>query len=150
MTDVAPLQVHVLNGPNLNLLGEREPEIYGAERLDDVLQRLRLLAEQLRVELSFAQTNHEGELVDLVQAARHSDGIVINPGALAHYSYALRDALAAVRCPVVEVHISQVHAREEFRHVSVTAPVVTGLVIGCGTVGYELGLRAVVDRARRG
>jgi 3-dehydroquinate dehydratase II len=140
-------RVLVLNGPNLNLLGEREPGVYGAASLGQIEQRLVSLGEELGIEVSCAQRNGEGELIDLVHEARRgAAGIVINPGAYAHYSYALRDAIAAARVPCIEVHISNVHAREPFRHTSVTAPVTDGFVSGCGTFGYELALRAVVER----
>lgn len=146
--EATEMRVSVLNGPNLNLLGEREPDVYGSRTLGEVETRLAVLGETLGVEVSCAQTNSEGELVDLVHAARHGDGLIINPGAYAHYSYALRDALAAVRVPCVEVHISNVYAREAHRQVSVTAAATDGLICGCGTFGYELALRYVVQRAR--
>ncbi|OLT30585.1 type II 3-dehydroquinate dehydratase [Nocardiopsis sp. CNR-923] len=138
--------VLLLNGPNLNLLGTRDPGQYGAATLEEVERRVVELGGELGVEVVCAQSNSEGAMVDHVHSARHWAGVVLNPGAYAHYSIALRDAIDAVEAPVVEVHISNVHAREEFRHTSVTAPVVAGYVAGCGVFGYELGLRAVLRR----
>ncbi|SIO86392.1 type II 3-dehydroquinate dehydratase [Nocardiopsis sp. JB363] len=139
--------VLLLNGPNLNLLGTRDPGQYGTTTLAEVEERVMALGKELGVEVVCAQSNSEGGMVDHVHSARHYAGVVMNPGAYAHYSIALRDAIDAVEAPVVEVHISNVYAREEFRHTSVTAPVVAGYVAGCGIMGYELGLRAVLARA---
>ncbi|WP_067607886.1 type II 3-dehydroquinate dehydratase [Nocardiopsis listeri] len=139
--------VLLLNGPNLNLLGTRDPEQYGTTTLAQVEERVIFLGKELGVEVVCAQSNSEGGMVDHIHSARHYAGVVMNPGAYAHYSIALRDAIDAVEAPVVEVHISNVYAREEFRHTSVTAPVAAGYVAGCGIVGYELGLRAVLARA---
>lgn len=139
--------VLLLNGPNLNLLGTRDPEQYGTTTLARVEERVVALGKELGVEVVCAQSNSEGGMVDHIHSARHYAGVVMNPGAYAHYSIALRDAIDAVEAPVVEVHISNVYAREEFRHTSVTAPVAAGYVAGCGIVGYELGLRAVLSRA---
>ncbi len=139
--------VLLLNGPNLNLLGTRDPEQYGTTTLAQVEERVISLGKELGVEVVCAQSNSEGGMVDHIHSARHYAGGVMNPGAYAHYSIALRDAIDAVEAPVVEVHISNVYAREEFRHTSVTAPVAAGYVAGCGIVGYELGLRAVLSRA---
>ncbi|RCV52554.1 type II 3-dehydroquinate dehydratase [Marinitenerispora sediminis] len=139
--------VLLLNGPNLNLLGERDPAQYGTTTLADIERRVRGLGAELGAAVRCEQSNHEGVLVDLVHEARGYDGIVLNPGAFAHYSIALRDAIDAVDTPCVEVHISNVYAREEFRHTSVTAPVAAGYVAGCGVFGYELALRAVLHRA---
>ncbi|MEU3309273.1 type II 3-dehydroquinate dehydratase [Nocardiopsis sp. NPDC055551] len=139
--------VLLLNGPNLNLLGTRDPGQYGTTTLAQVEERVVALGKELGVEVVCAQSNSEGAMVDHVHSARHYAGVVMNPGAYAHYSIALRDAIDAVEAPVVEVHISNVYAREEFRHTSVTAPVAAGYVAGCGIVGYELGLRAVLARA---
>lgn len=139
--------VLLLNGPNLNLLGTRDPGQYGTTTLAEVEERVMALGKELGVEVVCAQSNSEGGMVDHVHSARHYAGVVMNPGAYAHYSIALRDAIDAVEAPVVEVHISNVYAREEFRHTSITAPVAAGYVAGCGIMGYELGLRAVLARA---
>jgi 3-dehydroquinate dehydratase II len=135
-------KVLVLHGPNLNLLGTREPAVYGRETLDDVNQRLRLLAQKSQVELDVFQSNWEGALVDRVQAAR-TDGtgyIIINPGGFTHTSVALRDAFAGVAIPFIEVHISNVYAREPFRHHSFLSPLAAGVIAGLGVAGYELAL----------
>ncbi|GAA4901664.1 type II 3-dehydroquinate dehydratase [Streptomonospora salina] len=139
-------RVLLLNGPNLNLLGSRDPHQYGSVTLAEVERRVQALGAELGAGVECAQSNHEGELVEHVHRARHLDGVVFNPGAFAHYSIALRDAIDAVEVPCVEVHISNVYAREEFRHTSVTAPVSEGYIAGCGPAGYELGLRAVLTR----
>ncbi|UFJ42934.1 type II 3-dehydroquinate dehydratase [Brevibacillus humidisoli] len=135
----------VLNGPNLNLLGMREPDVYGRETLDDIVTHLAQVAEQVGSSITHRQSNHEGELIDAIHSAKGvHDGIIINPGAFTHYSYALRDAIAAVNLPTIEVHLSNVHAREEFRHRSVIAPVVLGQIVGLGSSGYEWALRGLV------
>lgn len=143
-------RVLVLNGPNLNLLGEREPQTYGTATLADIEGRLVALGGELRVDVTCEQRNGEGELIDLIHAARRTaQGLVLNLGAYSHYSYALADAVAAVALPAVEVHISNIHAREAFRHTSVTAPVVNGMICGLGVGGYELALRWLAARLTR-
>ena len=135
----------ILNGPNLNLLGEREPAIYGRQTLADIEAMCRDAAPG--ADLAFVQTNSEGGLIDAVQAARHGDGIVINPGGYTHTSVALRDALAACSCPLIEVHLSNPHAREAFRHTSLVSPVVSGVIAGLGAEGYRLAVAALLRRA---
>ncbi|MDR6224671.1 type II 3-dehydroquinate dehydratase [Desmospora profundinema] len=136
--------VLVLHGPNLNRLGKREPDVYGYETLSDVNARLTRRAAEWGLKVDCYQSNHEGALIDRIHEAEGKYvAIIINPGALTHYSYALRDALASVSVPAIEVHISNIHQREDFRHVSVTAPVTRGQIVGFGTVGYEWALAAV-------
>lgn len=138
----------ILHGPNLNLLGEREPEVYGTWTLAEINQALNEFAWKNDAQLRILQSNHEGVLIDAIQEARiWSNGIVINPGAFTHYSYAIRDAIAAARVPVVEVHLSNVHAREEFRRQSVIAPVCIGQISGFGHQSYLLGLQALIEKA---
>lgn len=139
------MKVAVLNGPNLNLLGTREPEIYGHETLDDVERRLRAVGKELRVDLEFAQHNGEGDLIERVHAMRgHVDGALVNAGAYSHTSLALRDALAGIGLPFVEVHISNIYAREPERRHSMLASAAVGVVCGLGVLGYELALRGLV------
>lgn len=143
--------VLVLHGPNLNLLGTREPEIYGRDTLADIDARLDRLADELGVQVDTFQSNCEGALIDRVQAARHTAAaIVINAGGYTHTSVALRDALAATGLPIVEVHLSNLHKREEFRHRSLIADIAVGQVLGFGAHSYELGLRAAAALVRRG
>ncbi|MFQ5498047.1 MAG: type II 3-dehydroquinate dehydratase [Candidatus Zixiibacteriota bacterium] len=136
----------VVNGPNLNLLGSREVEIYGAETLETLNERLGKLAEQLKLRLSSFQSNSEGELIDFLhREGPEADGLIINPGALTHYSYSLRDAIAAIDIDAVEVHLSNVYAREKFRRHSVIAPVCTGHIVGFGYYGYAMALSYFAD-----
>lgn len=135
----------VLNGPNLNLLGFREPGVYGQITLEQIDGQLALLAGELGLKLEFFQSNHEGQLIDRIhQCVSTIDGILFNPGAFTHYSLAIRDAIAAVKVPCIEVHLSNIHAREDFRRQSVIAPVCIGQISGLGAESYYLGLRALV------
>ncbi len=137
----------VINGPNLNLLGSREPEIYGHDAYESMIQRLRASAESMNVELDMFQSNHEGAIIDKIHEARlHFDGIIINPGAYTHYSYAILDALKAVNLPAVEVHLSNVHKREEFRHRSVTAAGCDGQICGLGQFGYVAAMGYLIEK----
>ena len=141
-------KILVLHGPNLNKLGQRDPVLYGTATLQEVNDKLLELAAQLGVRLEAFQSNQEGKLIDMIQAT-DAAGIVINPGALTHYSYAIRDALDDFQGPIMEVHLSNIHAREPFRQHSVTAGVAKGLVCGLGLDSYLLGLRAVVKLLAR-
>lgn len=137
-----PKPVYILNGPNLNLLGLRQPEIYGRETLDDVAEACGALAEDLGLTIRFLQSNHEGQLVDWIHEARDkASGIIINPAAYTHTSVAILDALNAFEGPVLEVHISNVHKREAFRHHSYVSLRAEGVIAGFGTEGYQLALR---------
>ncbi|MFN2201423.1 MAG: type II 3-dehydroquinate dehydratase [Caldilineaceae bacterium] len=137
--------IAIINGPNLNLLGRREPGVYGAMTLDDINSRIQ---EQFpEVQFEYFQSNHEGDIIDYIHGAwSRADGIVLNAGAFTHYSIALRDALAAIDIPAVEVHLSNVHARESFRHHSVIAPVCLGQIAGFGWQSYVLGVYAILNR----
>lgn len=141
-----PPTLLVINGPNLNLLGEREPHIYGSQTLDMINAELASLAEQNGFELECYQSNHEGDLVDRVQAARNTTvGLIINPGGYGHTSVALRDALSAYLHPAIEVHLSNIYKRESFRHHSYLSAVVTGMICGLGAQGYQLALMRLVE-----
>jgi len=145
------MKILVLHGPNLNLLGTREPELYGRETLADVNAALQVLAAELGVELTTFQSNAEGSLVDAIQDAMGVfDGILINPAAYTHTSIAIRDAISAVQLPVVEVHLSNIHAREEFRRHSYLAPIAVGQISGFGVNSYLLGLRAIFSHIKKG
>ena len=137
-------QIYLINGPNLNYLGLREPDIYGRTTLLDLEERLTNQSIKMGAKLVCFQSNHEGAIMDTLYEADANGavGIILNPGAFTHYSYAIRDAIASISVPVIEVHISNVHAREPFRHQSVTAPVTKGQIVGLGLKGYELALHA--------
>jgi 3-dehydroquinate dehydratase II len=141
----------VIQGPNLNLLGTREPEVYGKTTLEDIHKKLELLAKAQSVELSTYQSNHEGELIDRIQKAKQDgvDFIIINPGAFTHTSVALRDVLAGVAIPFTEVHLSNIHQREEFRKHSYLSDIATGVICGLGAIGYELALQAAIARLQK-
>lgn len=143
------MKILVINGPNLQLLGRRKAEFYGTGTLKDLEDMLRAVAEELGVEVDFLQSNHEGVLVDAIAAAIGKyDGIVINPAAYTHTSVALRDALEAAMIPAVEVHMSNVNARDEFRKISLTAPMCIGQIVGLGADSYEWAFRALVKKLR--
>lgn len=140
------MNIAIISGPNLNLLGKREPGIYGTETLASIEQEIAKEAQSLGTDIDFFQSNHEGAIIDALHAAMdNADGVVLNAGAYTHYSYAIRDAIAAIKIPVVEIHMSNVNAREEFRHTSVIAPVCRGTIAGFGKNSYLLGLKAVYD-----
>jgi len=142
-------RILVIHGPNLNLLGRREPEIYGRTTLDEINGQLAALGAQLGLALDTFQSNHEGAIVDRIQqAAGVYDGLIINAAAFTHTSIAIRDALAMIEAPVIEVHLSNIHRREPFRHTSMTAGVVTGQILGLGAAGYALALRGLAEMVR--
>ena len=142
--------VYVLNGPNLNLLGTREPEIYGYTTLDDINTMIAARAAEAGIETAFYQSNHEGDLIDAIQQANHKfDFIIFNAAAFTHYSIAIRDAIAAIDVPVIEVHLSNIHQREEFRHTSVLAPVAMGQICGLGVESYLAALEAIIYKLNR-
>lgn len=140
-------KILVIHGPNLNLLGEREPEIYGSLTLEQVNTQIRKYAQQSQVEVRIYQSNHEGKIIDFIQEHRKwAQGIVINPGALTHYSYSLRDAISGVNLPTVEVHLSDIHRREEFRRHSVIKPVCIDQIAGLGPNGYLKGIELILKK----
>jgi 3-dehydroquinate dehydratase-2 len=141
-----PIRILVLHGPNLNLLGQREPEVYGRQTLADINEALSLLGDELGTAVEAYQSNHEGDLIDRIHAAVGDGyaGIIINPGGLTHTSVALRDAISAVELPVIEAHLSNIHAREQFRQFSYVAGVVVGQIAGFGSTSYLLALRGLV------
>jgi len=142
--------IYVLSGPNLNMLGKREPEIYGHQTLDDIHKSLSEKASKQKIELNCHQSNHEGQLVDLIQeAGNKASGLIINAGALTHTSIALADAIRAIDIPAIEVHMSNVYHREEFRHHSYLSPVVIGLICGFGSQSYELALDVLLREEQR-
>ena len=140
------IRILVLHGPNLNLLGQREPDVYGQQTLSDIDESLSLLALELDADIEAFQSNHEGDLIDRIHSASNDGfvGIIINPGGLTHTSVALRDAISSVDLPVIEAHLSNIHARESFRHHSYVAGVVVGQVAGFGPMSYQLALRGLV------
>ncbi|HHU72177.1 MAG TPA: type II 3-dehydroquinate dehydratase [Clostridiales bacterium] len=148
------MKVLVINGPNLNFLGIRDKGIYGKEDYPHLVGLLGSKGKELGITIETFQSNGEGEIIDRIQKSYYDgvDGIIINPGAYTHYSYAIRDALASINVPIIEVHISNVHKREEFRHISVTAPVCTGQIVGLGLQGYLLAvdaLKNIIDNSNR-
>ena len=142
-------KIMIINGPNLNMLGIREPDIYGTETLSTLSEKIRKKADLLGVKVEFYQSNIEGEIIDKIHSAhKNFDGIIINPGAYTHYSYAIHDAIASVDAPTIEVHISNIHKREEFRHKSVTAPACVGQICGVGTNGYLYALEELANEQK--
>lgn len=143
-------RILVLHGPNLNMLGTREPEIYGYTTLDDINTMIAARAAEAGIETAFYQSNHEGDLVDAIQQANHKfDFIIFNAAAFTHYSIAIRDVIAAIDVPVIEVHLSNIHQREEFRHTSVLAPVAMGQICGLGVESYLAALEAIIYKLNR-
>ncbi|MBU8850228.1 MAG: type II 3-dehydroquinate dehydratase [Desulfobacterales bacterium] len=144
---MATKKIQVINGPNLNMLGKREPEIYGSLTLDQINDDLAQQAIPLGMDIDFFQSNHEGAILDKLHEIfnKNIDGIIINPGALTHTSIALRDAMAFISCPVVEIHLSNIYKREAFRHKSMLADIVTGQIAGFGHYGYQMALNAIAD-----
>lgn len=147
------MKICVLHGPNLNLLGTREPDVYGTDSFDDLNRKIKDKAKALGVETRIFQSNSEGQIVDAIHdAMRWADAIIINPGAYTHYSYAIREAISAVRLPTIEVHITNIYSRDDWRHKSVIGPVVTGQVVGFGSNSYLLALeaaRSFVEQSHR-
>ena len=144
------MRILVVNGPNLNRLGKRDPTQYGTTTLADIESAVTARASEVRADVSFFQSNHEGAIIDFLQAeSENADGIVINPGALTHYGLSLRDALADTALPIIEVHLSNIHAREQFRSVSVIAPIAKGQIAGQGWKGYLSALDLLVDSLKK-
>jgi 3-dehydroquinate dehydratase-2 len=141
------MKILIINGPNLNLLGTRESDVYGSRTLEQINEDLKALASELKVSVDIRQSNHEGEIVEMIQQAKHYAALVINPAAYTHTSVAIRDAIAAVEIPTVEIHLSNIYRREEFRHTSLVSPVAFGQISGFGPDSYLLGLRAAVSIA---
>ncbi|QRN86546.1 type II 3-dehydroquinate dehydratase [Clostridia bacterium] len=139
------MKILVVNGPNLNWLGKREPNIYGSKTLEDLEKYLSGILENKKIELCFFQSNGEGDIIDFIQHESDAQGMIINPGALTHYSLAIRDCISSMEFPAIEVHISNVYAREEFRHESVIAPVCRGQISGLGFMGYRLAMEALIE-----
>ncbi len=145
------MKIFIINGPNLNMLGKREPGIYGSDTLESINEELSVLCKELGVEPEFYQSNCEGELIDIIHSAREkADGIVLNAGAYTHYSIAIRDAISASETPCVEVHLSNVHKREEFRHQSVISAVCEGVICGFGKDSYRLAVMALAKSKGKG
>lgn len=143
------MKILVINGVNLDMLGTREPQIYGARNLDDINKDLALEGKKLGVQTDFAQSNIEGEIVDFIHSGKDYDGIILNAGAYTHYSIAIRDAISGIETPCVEVHLSNVHKREEFRHTSVISAVCLGVIAGFGEDSYKLALYALANRDKK-
>ena len=140
------MKILVIHGPNLNLLGKREPEIYGKMGLEDINKKIMEEAKKLNIEVDFFQSNHEGEIVEKIQnSEKNYDGIIINPAAFTHTSVAIRDAILAISIPAIEVHLSNIHSREEFRQKSITAPACKGVITGFGYYSYILGLYSILN-----
>ena len=140
------MKLVILNGPNLNLLGSRDPAVYGSQTLTDVEADCAAACAQHGFDLDFFQSNSEGTLVDKIQASRDAAGLIINPGAYSHTSIAIHDALEVLGCPIIEVHLSNIHAREEFRHKSYVSRLATGVIVGLGAAGYGLAIQAMAQR----
>lgn len=145
------MKIFVINGPNLNMLGVREKSIYGSDTLESINEELKAICDKENCEVEFFQSNCEGEIIDKIHSGFNKiDGIIINAGAYTHYSIAIRDAIASVNLPCVEVHLSNVHKREEFRHTSMIAPVCIGVVAGFGKMSYKMALMGLLDHIRKG
>ena len=144
------MKILVINGVNLDMLGTREPEIYGGRTLDDINSDLSVIAKNMGADIDFVQSNIEGEIVEFIHSGRLYDGIILNAGAYTHYSIAIRDAISSIKTPCVEVHLSNVHKREEFRHTSVISAVCTGVIAGFGEDSYKLALYALLKKLING